>query len=743
MTPTQLRTEAAGEIASSAASAVSPPSFPATPQVPAKRGRPSRTNAIAAVALALLGVAFCLAASYTPWYREWWMRRATLDSLQKQASTPRGGYDPILLYYLGKRLNEQGRFTEADPILRQGVGLDTDSARLRDEWTRALLGSGLTTAAFGQLQVFAGTHPNSAEAHLILGKFYLTQHSLTRAIEELEKGVALDPKSGEGWANLTAAYSEIQNEVARHDPALAAARKAVALRPNNAGDRLRLAFLLSVPGTPDAARQAFEDAVRLGPNLGEAHRAYANWLIQSGATQADAARAEAEAQKAVSLAPQSGAAYLVLGRAYLGQNEVQNALVPLQKASDLAPFDPNAARTLARAARLLGKLDQAGTWEAEARKRQAHLDAKQATLTEILKDPEKPAPHKKMARLLAQEGEVEGCVRDYARALHLPLDSPPVLAAAANDLSEAGFAEKAMPLAQRAVTVSHASPAAHEALGNALLGVGKAREAAASYDTACVYWPEKFPVYKKRLAAYYEKVRQEKARAPLTPAEQAYQKSRAIIGTQVGPLLVTPEAEALAREAVSLEPKNPVYLRYLLQMQFKVKKIEAIETAKRLLAVAPNDGLTHALLAVLQIDRANTPEALSEARQHLVAAESDPSADATRHYGLGILALHQRDGATAVRELKQAQKLDPNAEMTGYKLFFAYQMVGNKADAARALAESQKRRKVRGAEADALKKLAENADRREAFVEAAHVFDANGHHAEAQIILSAAPSEKK
>jgi uncharacterized protein HemY len=60
------------------------------------------------------------------------------------------------------------------------------------------LGSGLTTAAFGQLRQFAGTHPNLPEAHLILGKFYFTQRSMQRAAEELEKAISLDRSRGGG-----------------------------------------------------------------------------------------------------------------------------------------------------------------------------------------------------------------------------------------------------------------------------------------------------------------------------------------------------------------------------------------------------------------------------------------------------------------------------------------------------------------------------------------------------------------
>lgn len=113
--------------------------------------------------------------------QEWRLRSLDLPALAHRAETVKS--DPRLLYHLGRRFNEAGRFTEADPVLRQAVSLEPGNARLRDEWTRALLGSGLVTAAFGQLQQFVGTHPDMAEAHLLLGKFYVTQNSMKRAQE--------------------------------------------------------------------------------------------------------------------------------------------------------------------------------------------------------------------------------------------------------------------------------------------------------------------------------------------------------------------------------------------------------------------------------------------------------------------------------------------------------------------------------------------------------------------------------
>src|SRR5262249_54539311 len=157
--------------------------------------------------------------------REWRLARMSLEDLQRERHGRMD--DPVLLYYIGLRMNERRHFAEADPILRQAVGLDPESPRLRDEWARALLGSGLTTAAFGELKEYVGSHPNAAPAHLLLGKFYITQQSMRRAMEELERAVTLDPKLGEAWSYLAVACEALEDIQGAQE----AVGKAVALRP--------------------------------------------------------------------------------------------------------------------------------------------------------------------------------------------------------------------------------------------------------------------------------------------------------------------------------------------------------------------------------------------------------------------------------------------------------------------------------------------------------------------------------
>jgi tetratricopeptide (TPR) repeat protein len=684
------------------------------------RSRRSRSLlVVGALAVGLWGLC------HHPQVQEWRLSRLSLPALQKERGSRMD--DPVLLYYLGLRLNQQGRYREADPLLRQAVGLDPESARCRDAWAQALLGSGLTTAAFGELREFAGVHPNSPLAHLLLGKFYVTQRSMARAREELRRTIELDPASGEAWAYLSGAEGELGDQEAARE----AARKAVELRPDNAGDHLVYAALLAQIGRGTEARSEFKEAIRLEPRRSELHREYSHWLQQHGTEPADAALAETEAHQAVELAPQNAGAQAALGQALLRNGRDADAVAPLTLATALAPDDPASPLALAQVCHRLNRAPEAATWQRVYLERQAYA-AEQHRLWEALRiDPRSNVTHTKMAHLLGRHGDVEGAVRHHAMALHCALDAPPALVAAAADLTAGGHAAAALPLAQRAVGIAAANPAAHEALADALLGSGQTEPAVVEYRKAAGWMPERAPLYRKKLA----QAAAEKAAHP-SPAARAYHLARAREQEQIGPRTFTAEVEALAQQAAVLEPTNPLYLRYLFQVQISRKETEAaLVTGARLLTLLPNDASAHALMAVLMVETANRPEEFAAVERHLQAAQSDPASAATWRYGQGLLALRRKQGAEAVRELKQALALNPTADLIWYKLALAQSLNGDAAGSEQTMAVYRQRQEAKRRQVDALGDIAQHPERPEGYRRAARVFESQGLKDQAQALL--------
>jgi tetratricopeptide (TPR) repeat protein len=704
------------------------------PNTAKPRARPRLLLAVTLLLLAvtLIGV---LDLPQTDWYRERRYSHMALFALEREHAR-HAIEDPILLYYLGRRYNDLGQFAKADPVLRQAVGLDPETPRLRDEWTRALLGSGLTTAAFGQLREYAGTHPHSAPAHLILGKFYVTQHSMRRASEELERAVVLDPRLAEGWTYLTIAQEGLNNL----GPAVEAGAKAVALRPDDVGNRLRLADLQMRTDQPEVARQNYERAIALAPNSGKPQREYARWLL-SVSPNAHIRQAVEMAQQAATQMPNDADAQLLLGRALLQNSRPEAALAPLQQAAKLAPNDPTPLLLLTQALHKLGREAEAQTSERAYMQRQQRSAATQSLIAEALRHPDATEPQRRLAHLSAQQGDVEGCVRYYARALRHPLDSPQTLVAAANDLTESGFATEALPLARRAVGVGTHSPAAHEALGNVLLVMGQAHEAATEYATAATWWPTRFPAYQARLARF--SLTHQEGTPPTDPAEQAFLASRDLMRGLLAPIRIPTEALVKAHEAVRLAPQNPIYLKHLLTLLFlQHENTEAIAVANKLLAVSPQDSKAHALLGLLLVGQAADETTLRLAETHLQQADA-PDSEATREYGLGLIAMARKQGDAAIVHLKRAVVLDPEPDVAYYKLALAYNLAERDAEARRAMALYRRRRAEREAESVALHTLGQHDSDPKAYAQAAALFEAHGRHAQAQAILEAAPGKHK
>ena len=466
----------------------------ASPAAPRTR-RPRTVVLLTAFALLALAVS-AWDITHASRYQEWRLSRLSLVQLQRE----RGGRldDPRLLYYVGLRLNQQGRCAEADPYLRNAVGLDPDAPRLRDAWMQALLGSGLTTAAFGETREFVGTHPDSAQAHLIFGKFYVTQDSLVRATQELTRAVTLDPSLGEGWSLLAVAQTGLDHIT----EAEAAARRAVALRPRSAPDRLGLALLLTRQGRRKEAIDCFEAAIALGPTAEAAHEEYARYLLTTSLGESDTRRAETEARGALDLAPDNPSALETQGQALAALGQVREALPLLRQAAQFSPRAPDFALVLSQTYYRLGQADLQQTWQSEYRRRQRRAQAEQDLVTAILKSPGAPQPQRRLARMLAEEGDVGGCLRHQAKALRCAPDAPPAQAAAAEDLVVTGHAAAALPLAQRAVKIAPKSPAAYEALGDVQLALGQPSEAVHSYSKSAREDPQQIRRFQARLDQY-------------------------------------------------------------------------------------------------------------------------------------------------------------------------------------------------------------------------------------------------
>lgn len=681
--------------------------------------------------LSLLGITIVAAGWGVPRHPtvlEWRYQHMSLADLEKL----RGGKqdDPVLLYYHALQLLKQGRVIEAEPLLRIAVERDPRDPRYRDAWAQALMALRFVSTAFGELKQFVGTQPQLPEAHFLMGRFYLMEGAMNNAVEELQAAIKLQPNYPTAYALLAAAYEDLANFA----PALKAAQEAVRLAPDVVDNQLQLASLLEATSQLEPARQAFEKAVQLEPKNPLALRKCARFLHDTAKSPADQERALTLARTALTQAPDDRATEGLLGKLLLTLEKPEEAVPHLEKAAEALPRDPSLALSLTQAYRRLGRTKELQKWEAQYQARRTWETRRKLLADTLLTQPKNRATHEQLALLMAQVGDVDATLRHFATAQQRPSDAVSVLIAAANALSSAGKGKEATPLARRAVDVTTSNPLAHEALGNAYLAQDMLIQAGQEYQVASGFLPSLRAKLEKKVADFNVK----RAKYPTT-AEQSFQRALERERYYLGPQKIGDDVEELAKRAVDQAPQNTTYLAYLLRLQMaRGRRDEGLQTAQKLIALAPTDPNAHIRYALLLEEKASTPQQLAEVQEHLNVETNpthlDADTNALREYGLGLVALKQKDAAVAVRCLENAIKLDPEPLTTYYKLAQAHQLAGNTTAAQKVLDYLNVLRTEQQAEADALSAVGKDPSNPVLYDQAAALFRKHEKTAEAVAI---------
>ena len=565
--------------------------------------------------------------------------------------------DPLFLYYFGKKLNQAGRFADAEAVMQRCVGLDPEPARFRDEWAQALLGSGNMSGAFGELRQFVGTHPRNAEAHRLIGKFYLTQQSFQPARQALQRSVDLDRANAESWSLL----GQTLIKLGRYADASAALRRALGIR-QSAADHLQLAVLL-MPSNPAEARAEFVEAVAGSPRDSTAHREYARFLFASRSF----ADAEREARTASQLQPADAFSMLILARSLRALSRNSEAVTVLTAASRTAPDDPVIWQELS------GSLRAAGIFAAarEAGRRSASLYAQSAAL-QTLKDrtfahPADTSARERYAAALAVQGNVEECLRQHAIARATTRDNPRVLTDAARDMDAAGRSRDALPLVRQALGVTQQSPDSLEVCGTILAHLGRLKEAEADFERIRDWRPDDRAKYVSLLNIEAQRI--ERSRRP-----------EEILIREAANSPIAARAAALLERAALIDPTNTRCLRALLRLKFALNDPTALPLAERLTAISPEDGFAHSLAVILSLQRNQgtlAPGARGDLQAHLSAASLDAGSLPTYLYAKGLFDLREGDARGAVRSLRRAASLEPESPAVYVALSSALHLAGD------------------------------------------------------------------
>jgi tetratricopeptide (TPR) repeat protein len=206
-------------------------------------------------------------------------------------------------------------------------------------------------------------HPENNAAHSFLGAYYLDRGEYGKALPHYEAAHELIPGNPFIANNLGVVYMKL--------------------------------------GKADGAIQAFKDALQVRPNLVFSRVHLGNLLLGKG----ESDQAISQCSEALRIDPQNAEAYACLGKAYRNKSDLPKAAESFRKAAQLGSIEAeNSLRNLGR--------DTTGT-----------ADGGAGLEREIQADPGNPGPYLKLAALKQQQGDAEGALTAYRKALSIKPDS--------------------------------------------------------------------------------------------------------------------------------------------------------------------------------------------------------------------------------------------------------------------------------------------------------------------------------
>ncbi len=295
-------------------------------------------------------------------------------------------------------LLEAGKYADAVKLLTAAHHREPDSAEDTLLLARALIGNGQDGEAITLLE---GLTPasESADQHYLLGVAYLDTGAITKATQNFEASVRLDPKDARSLYQLgliAEATPQGQTEAAQ---LLASAH---ALEPANSTYALALARILLAGDRAQESEALLRATQATGEN--EAQRLALLGVALAATHKID--EALSQLQKAVDQDPKLALAQNVLGFCYLQQGQYAKAAEAYGKASELEPRRSLYARDAALASERAGQNDQATRFAERA----SSLDDTSADA------------HALLGKLYAASGRNQQAVQELLRAATLNPD---------------------------------------------------------------------------------------------------------------------------------------------------------------------------------------------------------------------------------------------------------------------------------------------------------------------------------
>lgn len=272
--------------------------------------------------------------------------------------TPTPTRSPASFVMEAESLFQSGKLTQAERSYEEAISIDPDGAAYYTELARIQVFKGEYEEAVTNASNAVLLDPNSAKAKAVLGWAQDFQGNLVDALGNVERGLDLDPDS----ALIHAYYAEvlIDYDIGSFEQAVEEAETAVRLDPNLMEAHRSLGYVWEMTGNYDLAYEAYQTALRINPNLSTLH--------------------------------------LAVGNMYFNQGDTGRAIDSYLQASVLAPLDVTPLRLITQAYARVGEFGKASQYATNA--------------VEI--DPSNPRLHGDLGRMYYKNDDYESAIREFS-----------------------------------------------------------------------------------------------------------------------------------------------------------------------------------------------------------------------------------------------------------------------------------------------------------------------------------------
>ena len=232
---------------------------------------------------------------------------------------------------LSFRMANEGLIDKAIEGFREVLQIDPRNTQANVHLAKCLTGLGKHDDALTYLEIADFCGPNDPEIITSIGSSYLKKHEIDKALQKLNKAIALDPRYAEAYYNRGTAYEKSGH----YQRAIADFDKAIALDPQHASAHSNRGVAFDKSGNHQQAMADYDKAIGLDPEFAEAHYNRAGAYDMSGNYQ----RAIADYDRAIELKPKYAQAYANRGVAYQKAGNLQQAIKDYDRAIELEPGD--------------------------------------------------------------------------------------------------------------------------------------------------------------------------------------------------------------------------------------------------------------------------------------------------------------------------------------------------------------------------------------------------------------------